>query len=223
MSKRRYWPFLHCTSHIGKVQLSFGHPQPPRVRAPGSCGCQPGPTGVSSWSGCHEDRTPASAVLLLCCCCAVAVLESCTGSSERASVQILQHLPRPHSRCGCKDKAHPEDSHLQLVLLFRKGSSCHPIVRLDVWCLDNTLSHRRRSLALTRHSLDLHTRRTCSLIQREHVARHFGVTSSTDPGVHGCLNVLEDDLLQRLFDHLLDQLGQSSMRGPVSSRLEYPA
>ena len=39
----------------------------PWVRAPEYCGCQPGPTGVSPWPGCHDDREPAR-------CCADAVL-----------------------------------------------------------------------------------------------------------------------------------------------------
>ena len=96
-------------------------------------------------------------------------------------MQILQHTPLGRILIAAAKRKPTGGLSPAPRTVVSRGSACLPNMRVDVWCLDNTLSLRRRSLALTRLSLDLHKRRMCSLIQCERVARHFGVISSTDP------------------------------------------
>ena len=69
-AERRYDGAANCWASVmqdatcgvlvcGPPTASYGHRY---------CGCLLGPTGVSQWTGCHEKRAPALAVLLLLCC-----------------------------------------------------------------------------------------------------------------------------------------------------------
>ena len=59
-------------------------------RAPVYCGCPPGPTGVSSWPGCHENRAPH---LARCCGVSVCNVVTCTWTGECTFVLIPQRTP----------------------------------------------------------------------------------------------------------------------------------
>ena len=122
------------TLYVATCVASLGHPQPP----PWSNSALWVSTGTH-WCPRGQGATTTERQPVLCCCTPVALVVSCTS-------QVCANThPRPHPRCGCKEKVgwrtRTCNSHccsdVFVMDLQRSAGIQHQ--RLDIWCLDNTL------------------------------------------------------------------------------------